>query len=488
MHGLSKSRIVAHRQCPRRLWLQVNHPELAEEGDGSSTRFATGNQVGDIARTLHPGGVLIDTNDLKQALADTARLLQEAPRPLFEATFQADGVLVQADLLLPDGKAWRMAEVKSSSRVKDYHLTDAAVQTWVARQAGVPISRIEIAHIDTSFIYPGKGDYRGLLVHSDITEQVKTQEGEVPGWIASARVTLDGADPQTPPGPQCHDPFDCPFFGHCVPHNEKEDGYPPEILPHSGKLADTLRSEGYADIRHIPEGRLSKPKHVRIWQATRNNEVILDPAAAKELCRLGWPRYYLDFETIQFAVPIWAGTRPYAQIPFQWSCHIEQQDGAVAHLEHLADGSGDPRRAFAESLLTAVGISGPILVYNAAFERSRMRELAADFPELTQALETAIERIVDLLPIAREHYYHPDMRGSWSIKAVLPTIAPDLAYDTLEVADGGMAQEAFTEMIQPETTPDRKAFLYNALLKYCERDTWAMVRVARYFQGGPHAE
>lgn len=488
MHGLSKSRILAHRQCPRRLWLQIHRPELAEVEPGSAARFAAGHQVGDIARDLHPGGVLIDAEDLKQALADTTRLLREPPRPLFEATFEADGVLVRADLLLPDGKGWRMAEVKSSTAVKPYHLTDAAVQSWVTHKAGIALSRVEIAHIDTSFVYPGEGRYAGLLAHTDVTDEVAALEPEVPAWIEAARATLEGADPETEPDVQCRDPFACPFIGFCSPDDGDEDIYPPEVLPYAGKLVDELRAEGYGDIRAIPEGRLSSPKHIRVWQATRDKRPVLDAEAAILLQGLGWPRYYLDFETIQFVVPIWAGTRPYAQIPFQWSCHVENATGDVVHLEYLADGTGDPRRTFAEALVAALGTEGPIFVYHAAFERTRMRELAETYPDLAPALMAAIDRIVDLLPIARAHYYHPEMRGSWSIKAVLPSIAPELAYDDLEVADGGMAQSAFAEMLLPETTVERKARLRDGLLKYCERDTWAMVRVARHFQGTDHAE
>jgi hypothetical protein len=172
------------------------------------------------------------------------------------------------------------------------------------------------------------------------------------------------------------------------------------------------------------------------------------------------------------------------QVPFQWSCHTETAKGMMTHCAFLADGQSDPRRPFAETLIEAVGTTGPVFVYNAPFERSRMQELAEYYPDLAPALNAAIDRIVDLLPIAREHYYHPDMRGSWSIKAVLPTIAPDLAYDNLEVANGGMAQEAFAEIMQPETTPERRQQLHNALLLYCERDTLAMVRIAHYFEGG----
>lgn len=171
MAGLSKSRILAHRQCPKRLWLQIYRPELAETDPSAAARSAQGAQVGEVARQLYPDGVLIAGDDLRQALRDTAEVLDRSPQcPVFEATFEHEGVLVRVDLLLPDGEAYRLVEVKSSAAVNDYHLSDAAVQAWVTENAGVPISRTEIAHIDTSFAYSGHGDYHGLLAHADISQ------------------------------------------------------------------------------------------------------------------------------------------------------------------------------------------------------------------------------------------------------------------------------------------------------------------------------
>lgn len=478
--GLSKSRILAHRQCPRRLWLQTYRPELAKETEVA--RLAAGQHVGEVARRLYPDGVLIEGEDLGQALRYTQYWLQQPPRPLFEATLQSDGVLIRADLLLPDGGAWRAVEVKSSTRVKDYQLTDAAVQAWVLQHSGLPISQIEIAHIDRAFVYPGGGDYRELFRHVDVTELTHALRAQLPYWVNAARHTLTGPDPQTPPGPQCHDPFDCPFLQHCNPPPE-EGVIPPEILPWGSRLAAALRANGYEDLRDVPADRLSNWRHRRVWQATRDHQPVLDVEARTTLASLGWSRHYIDFETIQFPVPIWPGTRPYDQVPFQWSCHREEASGAVMHQGFLADGNGDPRCAFAESLLAALGDSGPILVWHAPFERTRLLELAAAYPDLAPSLHAAVARIVDLLPLARAHYYHPGMRGSWSLKAVLPTIAPELSYDALEVADGGMAQAAFLELLHPDTATPRRAVLREALLRYCERDTWAMVRIARHFEG-----
>lgn len=499
MIRLSKSRILTHRQCPKRLWLQVHRPELAEDGADAVARMAAGTEVGELARALYPDGLLIDGGALSQALADTGRALRLGARPIFEATFEAEGVLVRADLLLPEQAGHRMVEVKSSTSVKPYHVEDAAVQTWVAERAGVVVTRTEIAHLDNRFVYHGGGDYRGLFAYADISAEVRSFLPAIPTWIGAARATLAGNEPRIAAGDQCDDPFPCPFFGYCSPAAEDE-GFPPEILPRAGALAAQLRAEGYADLRAVPEDRLTHPRHLRVWRATRQGRPELDQEAATALAALPYPRFHLDFETIGFAIPRWAGTRPYQQVPFQWSCHVEVQPGIVLPLAFLGEGTGDPRRDFTESLLAALdpvslaqrcaasGLpapedgAGPIFVYNAGFERGRMLELAHAFPDLAPALNAAIDRLVDLLPIAREHYYHPDMRGSWSIKAVLPTIAPHLAYDNLEVGDGGMAQEAYAEILDPTTPEEQRQRLRNALLEYCARDTWGLVELVRFFE------
>ncbi|MGF1642110.1 MAG: DUF2779 domain-containing protein [Thiotrichales bacterium] len=480
MTGLSKSRIQLFLQCPKRLWLRVHRPELAELSAGADMRLRYGSAVGEMARALHAGGVLIDAADLASALRQTARVLAEPPRPVFEATFEADRVLVQVDLLLPSEDGYRLVEVKSSTSVKDYHLDDAAVQAWVAQQAGTRIRGVEIAHLDNTFVYRGDGDYRGLFHYADAQAETAERLDTVPDWISGARATLAGAEPDIEPGDQCGDPFECPFQGYCSPPGE-EDQYPLDILPYGKALAAQLAAEGYTDLRDVPLARLTNPKHQRVWRATTSGRAELDPEAAEILGALAYPRYYLDFETIAFPVPAWADTRPYQQIPFQWSCHLETAGIAISHAEFLAADARDPRRAFIESLFETVADTGPVIVYNAAFERKRLEELAEHFPDLAPRIEAVIDRLFDLLPVARAHYYHPDMRGSWSIKAVLPTIAPELAYDDLDVADGQMAQDAYAEMIHAETTAERREELRKGLLEYCRRDTEAMVRVFDFF-------
>jgi hypothetical protein len=479
--GLSKSRIISNRQCPKRLWLTVKRPGLLDD-TATKAAMETGNNLGVIARKLVPGGVLIDTDALRAALRQTAQALAAKPRvPIFEATVQHAGVLVRADVLIPQGRRWRMVEVKSSASVKDYQVEDAAIQSWVFRQAGVPLCGEGIAHINTAFVYPGGDNYDGLLIEQHQSGAVAALQPQVPQWIESARKTLSlRQQPNIAPGAQCTDPFPCPFQYHCIPPQE---GYPVHILPHGGKLVAQLQAEGYTDLRDIPEGRLSNPRHVRIWAATRSGKPYINPSLRETLRALPCPRIYIDFETLNPAIPLWAGTRPYQQIPFQWSCHIQQTDGSVEHQAFLAEGHGDPRPEFIRTLLAAVGKTGPVLVWNQTFEASRLKELAEAYPPFTARIQKVIDRMVDLLPLAREHYYHPDMMGSWSIKAVLPTMAPDLAYDDLEVGDGMQAQEAFRHILSQEIDADERESKRKSLLAYCERDTLAMARVVETFEG-----
>jgi hypothetical protein len=257
-----------------------------------------------------------------------------------------------------------------------------------------------------------------------------------------------------------------------------------EILPWADELAIDLGIEGYDDIREVPAFRLKNPIHQRIQRVCTTGRYELGQGAQAQIRPLGYPRYYLDFETLNPAIPLWPSTRPYQATPFQWSCHVETKPGEISHRAFLAAGTGDQRRAFAESLAAALGQTGPIFVYNAGTERGHMQHLALRYPDLAPALKAAIARIVDLLPIAREHYYHPDMMGKWSIKNVLPTIVPELAYSGLEVGDGTQAMMVFSELLDPTLAPERRAKLQQDLLTYCERDTLALVKVAHFFESG----
>ena len=479
---LSKSRLIAHKQCPKRLWLQIRRPDLAQQSEAVQNRLAQGNMVGAAAQAQYPEGRLIaHVNDLTSALHETNEALaRPGDITLFEPALRCADILVRADILERRGSAYRLIEVKSSTKVKDYQVTDAGIQTWVARGAGLNVECTELAHINNRFVYPGAGNYHGLFTHADITDAILPLQEQIPAWIDAAQRDLAGPMPDIAVGPQCSDPFQCEFMGFCAPDVAE---YPVAILPYGGKLARRLIDEGYADLRDVPVDRLSREDHLRIWRATTNGEAEVMPGAAEKLAALPWPRYFLDFETVGPAVPLWPGTRPYQKIPMQWSCHRLDAGGTLAQLPPFLETRGDdPRRAFAERLVAAIGDAGPIMVYNATFERGVILELAEAFPDLAPALRALAGRLFDLLPLARQHYYHPAMMGSWSLKRVLPTIAPDLDYANLDdVQSGDMVEPVYFEMIDPASPAERRELLKAALLTYCERDTLAMVRLAEFF-------
>ena len=489
MRTLSKSKLLAFRQCPKRLWLEIHSPQLREDSGATLANYATGHQVGDVAQQIYDPqlrGQLINpqVEGFDEAFARTQALLRSS-QPIFEAGFRAEGALAFADVLLPASKGWRMVEVKSSTSVKDYHRDDAAVQAFVARACSVPLYSIALAHIDNQWIYPGGGDYQGLLVEVDLTDEAFARTDEVRGWIADAQaVVARKKAPRTATGAQCSDPYECGFLAHCQ-SQEPQAEHPVHWLPRRGSaLKAHIETRGTRELRDLPDDLLN-PTQQRVKAATLSGQAFFDQnAAAQALAGHKLPGFFLDFETIQFGVPIWQGTRPYQQMPFQFSVHRLGRTGRVAHQAFLDLTGGNPSLPFAQALLAACGERGPVFVYNSAFEQTRIRELAERHPRLAPALHAINDRIVDLLPVARQHYYHPSQQGSWSIKAVLPALCPDLRYDNLDgVQDGGAAQQAYLEAIAPATSAARKAELERQLLAYCRLDTWAMVRLWAAFTG-----
>lgn len=484
---------MALRQCPKRLWLEIHRHDLREDSAATQASFQIGFQVGDIARRIYDpeeSGTLIDlqSEGFESAFTRSTELLK-TNQPILEAGFVAGGALAFADVMLPvlkDGKKfWRMIEVKSSTSVKDYHRDDVAVQAFVARSAGVPLEAVALAHIDSSWVYPGDEDYQGLLKENDLTAEAFSRAEEVKEWIAQAqRIAADSSEPDVETGDQCWSPYECGFFDYCS-RNDPKPKFPVSWLPRfSSAKAKALAAEGFDDLRLVPDDRLNMIQQ-RVKQHTLANSIFFDATgAAEDLASYALPAYFLDFETIQFAIPIWAGTRPYQQIPFQFSLHTLDQSGHLGHTGFLDLSGSDPSASFAARLIADCGDEGPLFVYNAGFETARIRELAERYPQFGPALLAINERVVDLLPIARERYYHPSQQGSWSIKRVLPAAVPELSYDELDgVQDGGMAMEAFLEGIHPGTSPERKRQIEAQLLRYCELDTYAMVRLWQLFSG-----
>lgn len=485
--NLSKSRLLSAWQCQKRLYLEKFHPELAEITDKMEAMFALGHEVGAAAKALYGTADSVEipfTRQTRRMVAATREVLGQGVRsPVFEATFEHDGILVRVDVLLPDGNAWRLIEVKASTSVKDYHVLDCAIQEWVLRNAGISLTSTRLAHINNGFTYRGDGDYDGLLIEHDLSDEVQTVDPRVEDLITAAREAISGGMPNVPVGVHCSKPYDCAFQGHCWPGDVR---YPIAGLKGNKTKLGLYVAAGYCDIRDVPADEITAETQVRIHHVTCAGQPEILDGARRILSTLEYPRFYLDFETIAPAVPFWAGTRPYQAIPVQWSCHIDDGtgDGSYASMRHeeFLDLSGKPpMRALAESLIEVLSDNGPVVMYT-NYEEQVIRTLIELFPDLGRDLQKIVDRLFDLHPVVKDNYYHPDMLGSWSIKAVLPTINPVMDYGKLEgIREGTAASNAFLEAIRPETDMVRKLELEGQLRRYCRFDTEAMAEIVRFF-------
>ncbi|MEG2313995.1 DUF2779 domain-containing protein, partial [Brevundimonas sp.] len=391
-YGLSKSKITAFEQCARKLWLSKHRPELALMDSGTEDRFATGHEVGDLACSLLPSGVMVEAEpDLAAAVTRTRELIDSGwSEPIFEATFEHDGVLVRVDVLSPTPDGWAMAEVKSSAGVKAYHLGDLATQIWVASNAGLQVSSACIRHINSDFRLKREGDYKGLFRDTDCLGELTDRIADRATVVADARAVLAGDEPEVSTGDHCSTPFACEFSSHCTRIDPPAPEWPISLLPRTGKsIAAQCAEEGLFDLHDVPEGRLSNALHERVREATVSGRIYHDRKGVIEATKGWlWPRAYLDFETIGPAIPRWVDSKPFQQIPFQFSCHSESEAGQVSHTGFLSIDGSDPRRACAEALLEALNGDrcGSIIAYNASFEKRCVLELAEIFPDLALAL------------------------------------------------------------------------------------------------------
>ena len=473
---LSKSRFMAGLRCPKALYLNVHSPELLNDAHEISLSIINGNAIGAMACQLFPGVMVKHEEGLSAAITQTERLIvDDAVTRIHEATFSYDNVLVRVDLLERTDMGWSVTEVKGSTSVNEHHINDAAIQAWVLKECGLKIVSINLMYVNDKFVYQGKSDYQNLLCSQDISDEVFESLNSIRNKKQALMGVLEDDTPDIEIGSQCYSPFDCEFISTCQSANVAE--YPISILPRINKgRVKVLSDAGYNDVREIPKGILTNANHQRVWRATCTGEEEVDVSELRSINEWGWPRYYIDFETIALAVPIWEGVKPYMQVPFQWSCHIHYPNGRVEHVKFLDVTGNDPRRACAESLVSQIGKEGVLIAYNAGFEKGVIRHLADLCPDLSESLTEMNQRFVDLLQIIRDGYYHPSQYGSWSIKAVLPTLVPELSYSDLDsVQNGSDAQLAWIQA--SESSAEKRDEIGNQLLEYCKLDTWAMVKI-----------
>jgi hypothetical protein len=421
---------------------------------------------------------------LLSAIAETTHVLKPgiAAPVLYQPAFRAGDLTVVVDILRPRRKQFDLVEVKASTEAKDEYLPDLAFQALVLKRAKIPLDRIHLGLVNKEFTLRRPGDYDGLLKEEDVTDRV---EGFMPDATVQAAACLGVLSMPVAPvvavGNQCRTPHACPFADRC---HAPRVGYPVEELPRGGTVVDALLRDGFTDLAAVPAERLEKPVHRRVRAAVVSGQALFDAHETAELRALHGPYAYLDFETINSPVPEIVGTRPYEQIPFQWSLHVERSPDDVSHSQYLAIEDFGDFDAMASALTAAVPTAGPIFAYNASFEMQVLLRLADLAPDFAGPLRDMAARLFDLLPVARAAYYHRDMRGSWSIKSLMPTIDPALGYEHLDhVRAGDGAQRAFLALRRDELSPEKALALRQSLLAYCGHDTWVMVVLRRFLCG-----
>lgn len=488
-HILSKSSFIRGTQCLRSLYLHRFRPGLRDE-PGARLRhvFGTGNRVGLLARELFPGGIEALSRDdgggpfseagIAGSLARTAELIEHRVPAIYEAAFARDGVICFMDILaLRDGR-WYAFEVKSSTRITDVFMLDAALQYYVISGAPIDLESVSIVHLDRGYVRRGALRPDGLFAVRPVTEKARAMRETVAGNIERMKAVLEaGTEPDIAIGEHCFAPYRCDFTGHCwrdVPEDSVFD-----IARLSKREMFAMFRAGIVRLRDVPEEfPLSPAQRLQV-----RSHVTGEKHADREWLRafiesIRYPVTFMDFESFMPAVPAFDGTRPYQQVPFQYSVHVLDSPGAEpAHREYLAEAEGDPRRAFIEHLLADTPGEGTIMVYNRAFEEGILRELALLFPEHAEAVGWRISRLCDLMtPFREQRFYVPAMKGRCSIKNVLPALVPGMGYGDLAVSDGFQAMSAY-ESLREESDLGVAAEIRGHLLEYCALDTLAMVKL-----------
>ena len=484
---LSKSRFTAGIQCHKLLWWKVHEPLAVELQPDKvlQDRFDQGAQVGALAREQFAAGTLIDVphRALEQRIARTREAIDAGAPAIFEAGFMADDTFVAVDVLtrmkdgvLGDeglrGEAWRLIEVKSSSSMKEEHVADAAVQLHVVSQSGLAVGAVEIMHLNKEFRHPNQGD---LFARADVSSLATELLPGIPDAITAQLEVLREPLPSVDIGLHCHEPRDCPFMDRCWPTSIDHISKLYNVGPK--KTADYMNAGVHVIGAIPPEQRLPAVAKRQI-RSMKENRLLVEPGLRDALKAFDGRLGFLDFETVARAVPVWPGMAPWEQAAAQFSYHEARGDGTYSHVGYLAEGSHDARPELVRSMLDATAAAERVVMYS-AFEKTQIRSLKRAVPAFATELETLEHKLIDLLPVLRENVYHPAFRGSFSIKSVLEPLVPDLSYKDLIIVDGltasvEIARLLFVAQKIPQAERDR---VRKELLDYCQRDTFAMVRL-----------
>ena len=495
MKQLSKSKCAKYCQCPKCLWMSVYKPEEEVIDPNSEARFENGTEVGDLAMGLLGDYVDVTTTkedgklDLKAMLEKTQQLMDSGTENICEASFSYDGNYCAVDILHRTDDGWAIYEVKSTSFPEfngkpaklEKYLPDVAYQKWVLTKCGINVTGVYLVCLNSDYVRGKELDLQQLFVINNMDEMIANEYDKVEARQAEAKKLLQQTEePKMDIWEGCKKPYDCAFFKYCSRHLPSPSVFDLYRMRFSDKLK--YYRQGMITYEDIKDEQLTAVRRIQVDSALNNQPHIESGKIKRFVESLPYPLYFLDFETMQLAVPQFEGTKVYQQITFQYSLHIiEKEGGELIHKEHLGISGSDTRRALAEQLCKDIPMNVCTLAYNKAFECTRIKELAEWFPDLAEHLMNIHDNIKDLLvPFAAGQYYLPSMGGSFSIKRVLPSLFPNdpsLDYHNLDskVQNGSDAMNIFPQI--QFMSPEEQKQARTALLNYCCLDTLAMVRV-----------
>lgn len=475
---ISKSQYIRGLQCYKSLYLYKHQKHLRDETSAAQQAiFASGTDVGVLAQDLFPGGIEVpyDGLSIAEQIKMTEEELAKGTTTIYEASFEFDGLFVKVDILHCGANGWEIYEVKSATSVKPINIHDVALQYYVLAGCEIEISRACLVHINNQYVRSGDIEVENLFSVSDLTEDVTSMQQIVANNIEAMRSALEAGESQIDIGPHCSDPYDCDCRGHCWKHIPENS-----VFDLRGRGVDKFDYyyRGLIAFEDLALAELNSSQRFQVEMHLTQGEKFDPTGIQKFLDSLWYPLCHFDFETFMSPVPLYDLTRPYQQIPFQYSLHIQREPGGpVEHYEFLAQPHGDPRPDLIKAMVTQIPEDACVLTYNMAFEKTRLKEMMEAFPENAEALGSIHDRVRDLIvPFRKRFIYHWHQHGSNSIKDVLPAFIPELSYKDLEISHGGMAMDAY-HLLRLEHDPQKLKSIRHNLLKYCERDTEAMVRL-----------
>ena len=492
-YSLTKTLILSGIQCEKKLWFELNDKIKSKD----KAIFRSGNRFNDVVRKHYGKGInLSDEKEFETVIKKTKEAIQSNNiNVIYEAGFLFKKTFIRADVLVKKDNQWTILEAKASTSVKDINISDLAVQSYIVKKSGIEVISNKIIHINKEFIYKGNENYKDLIVEVDITKEVLAKEKEVEHLIDKFLPLKKSDCPKKEVGPHCKDPYPCHYFERCYPPETDIENVSYKILPYYGKKIENFcKTNKIEKLKDIPKDLLQSSRkdyaenyHQIIQEAHIKNTPWVNKDISEQFKKWKMPFYFMDFETIQQGVPIIQNTKPFEQVPFQWSVHkLSQKGGALEEFSFIDFADQDIELNFLKKLIEILGDQGTIFVHNHPFEKGVLNKLK-EKPKMksySDQVDNIIDRIEDTLELTRKNFYSPEMFGKYSLKKIVQAIPTQISYkseDEDAVSDGGDAQLAWFKCTDIESKHKEKENYKNELIKYCSKDTEAMYDLIKYF-------